>query len=162
SDLRFADLVGKSVRLPLTDRLVPIVADEHADPETGTGAVKITPAHDFSDFEVGRRHGLALINIFDPDARLTDAVPPAYRGLDRFAAREEVVADLASAGLLDRVEEHTLMVPHHDRSGVVIEPWLTDQWYCNARVLAATARAAVEEGRTGFGAPQCEYAVLGL
>jgi valyl-tRNA synthetase len=150
NDPRFADLVGKSVRLPLTDRLVPIVADEHADPETGTGAVKITPAHDFADFEVGRRHGLALINIFDRDARLTDAAPAAYRGLDRFAAREKVVADLASAGLLDRVEEHTLMVPHHDRSGVVIEPWLTDQWYCDARVLAAPALAAVEDGRTRF------------
>ena len=150
NDPRFADLVGKSVRLPLTDRLVPIVADEHADPETGTGAVKITPAHDFADFEVGRRHGLALINIFDQDARLTDAVPAAYRGLDRFTAREKVVADLAAAGLLDRVEEHTLMVPHHDRSGVVIEPWLTDQWYCDARVLAAPALAAVENGRTRF------------
>ena len=150
NDPRFADLVGKSVRLPLTDRLMPIVADEYADPETGSGAVKITPAHDFADFEVGRRHGLALINIFDRDARLTDAVPAAYRGLDRFAAREKVVADLASAGLLDRVEEHTLMVPHHDRSGVVIEPWLTDQWYCDARVLAAPALAAVEDGRTRF------------
>jgi valyl-tRNA synthetase len=150
NDLRFADLVGKSVRLPLTNRLVPIVADEHADPETGTGAVKITPAHDFADFEVGRRHGLALINIFDRDARLTDAVPAAYRGLGRFAAREKVVADLVSAGLLDRVEEHKLMVPHHDRSGVVIEPWLTDQWYCDARVLAAPALAAVEDDRTRF------------
>jgi valyl-tRNA synthetase len=149
-DPRFADLVGKSVRLPLTDRLVPIVADEHADPETGTGAVKITPAHDFADFEVGRRHGFALINIFDRDARLTDAVPAAYRGLDRFAAREKVVADLASVGLLDRVEEHTLMIPHHDRSGVVIEPWLTDQWYCDALVLAAPALGAVEDGRTRF------------
>src|SRR5207245_4783135 len=89
-DRRFADLVGKAVRLPLTDRLIPILADEHADPETGSGAVKITPAHDFADFEVGRRHGLTLINIFDQDARLTDAVPPAYRGLDRFAAREKV------------------------------------------------------------------------
>src|SRR6202030_3749412 len=150
NDPRFADLVGKWVHLPLTDRLVPIVADEHADPETGTGAVKITPAHDFADFEVGRRHGLALINIFDRDARLTDAVPAAYRGLDRFAAREKVVSDLASAGVLDRVEEHTLMVPHHDRSGVVIEPWLTDQWYCDAGVLAAPALAAVEDGRTRF------------
>ena len=150
NDPRFADLVGKSVHLPLTDRLVPIVPDEHADPETGTGAVKITPAHDFADFEVGRRHGLALINIFDRDARLTDAVPAAYRGLDRFAAREKVVTDLASAGLLDRVEEHTLMVPHHDRSGVVIEPWLTDQWYSDARALAAPALAAVEDGRTRF------------
>jgi valyl-tRNA synthetase len=149
-DLRFADLVGKSVRLPLTDRLIPIVADEHADPQTGSGAVKITPAHDFDDFEVGRRHGLALINIFDQDARLTDAVPADYRGLDRFAAREKVVADLAAAGLLEKIEDHTLMVPHHDRSGVVIEPWLTDQWYCDAQVLAAPALGAVEDGRTRF------------
>ena len=149
-DPRFAELVGKSVRLPLTDRLIPIVADEYADPETGSGAVKITPAHDFNDFEVGRRHGLALINIFDQDARLTDAAPAPYRGLDRFAAREKVVADLATAGLLEKIEDHTLMVPHHDRSGVVIEPWLTDQWYCDARVLAAPALAAVEDGRTQF------------
>src|SRR5207253_2142013 len=117
NDPRFADLVGKSVRLPLADRLIPIIADEHADPETGTGAVKVTPAHDFADFEVGRRHGLALLNIFDQDARLNDAVPVPYRGLDRFAAREKVVADLAVAGLLDKVEDHTLMVPHHDLTG---------------------------------------------
>jgi valyl-tRNA synthetase len=149
-DPRFADLIGKFVCLPLTDRVVPIVADEHADPETGSGAVKITPAHDFADFEVGRRHGLPLINIFDEDARLTDAAPPAYRGLDRFEARKKVVADLAAAGLLEKVEDHTLMVPHHDRSGVVIEPWLTDQWYCDARVLADPALAAVEQGRTHF------------
>jgi valyl-tRNA synthetase len=150
NDPRFADLVGRSVLLPLADRLIPIVADEHADPETGSGAVKITPAHDFADFEVGRRHGLALLNIFDEDARLNDAAPAPYRGLDRFAAREKIVADLAGAGLLDKVEEHTLMVPHHDRSGVVIEPWLTDQWYCDARTLAAPALAAVESGRTRF------------
>lgn len=150
SDSRFADLVGKSVRLPLADRLIPIVADEHADPETGSGAVKITPAHDFADFEVGRRHGLPLLNIFDQDARVNDAAPAPYRGLDRFEARAKVVADLAAAGLLDKVEDHTLMVPYHDRSGVVIEPWLTDQWYCDARVLAAPALAAVEDGRTRF------------
>jgi valyl-tRNA synthetase len=149
-DPRYADLVGKSMRLPLVGRLIPIVADEYADPETGSGAVKITPAHDFNDFEVGRRHGLALLNIFDADARLNDAVPEAYRGLDRFAAREKVVADLAAAGLLDRVEDHTLMVPRHDRSGIVIEPWLTDQWFCDARALAAPAIAAVEDGRTHF------------
>ena len=149
-DARFAGLVGKHVRLPLVDRLIPIVADEYADPETGSGAVKITPAHDFNDFEVGRRHGLALLNIFDADARLNDAVPEAYRGLDRFAARKKVVAELEAAGLLDRVEDHVLMVPHHDRSGVVIEPWLTDQWFCDARVLAAPAIAAVEDGRTRF------------
>jgi valyl-tRNA synthetase len=149
-DPRFADLVGKSVRLPLADRIIPIVADEYADPKTGSGAVKITPAHDFNDFEVGRRHGLATLNIFDRDAKLTDAVPPQYRGLERFAARERVLADLAAAGLIEKIEDHTLMVPHHDRSGVVVEPWLTDQWYCDARVLAGPALRAVEEGRTRF------------
>ncbi len=149
-DARFADLVGKSVRLPLVGRLIPIVADEYADPETGSGAVKITPAHDFNDFEVGRRHALEMINIFDADARLNDAVPEAYRGLDRFAARDKVVADLDAAGLLEKIEDHTLMVPHHDRSGVVIEPWLTDQWFCDAKVLAQPAIAAVEDGRTRF------------
>jgi valyl-tRNA synthetase len=149
-DARFADLVGKSVRLPLAGRLIPIIADEYADPETGSGAVKITPAHDFNDFEVGRRHGLAQLNIFDADAHLNDAVPEAYRGLDRFAAREKVVADLDAAGLLEKIEEHTLMVPHHDRSGAVIEPWLTDQWFCDAKVLAGPAIAAVEDGRTRF------------
>jgi len=149
-DVRYTSLVGKFVRLPLVDRLIPIVADEYADPETGSGAVKITPAHDFNDFEVGRRHGLALFNIFDRDARLNDSVPAAYRGLGRFDARRKIVADLEAAGLLDKVEDHSLMVPHHDRSGVVIEPWLTDQWYCDARVLAAPALAVVEDGRTRF------------
>ena len=149
-DRRFADLVGKRAILPLVGRLIPIVADEYADPDKGSGAVKITPAHDFNDFEVGRRHGLPMINIFDRDARLTDAVPEAYRGLDRFEARERVVADLEAAGSLEKVEDHVLMVPHHDRSGVIIEPWLTDQWYCNAGELAKAAIAAVEDGRTRF------------
>ena len=149
-DERYAELVGKSVRLPLVGRLIPIIADEYADPETGSGAVKITPAHDFNDFAVGKRHDLTMINIFDADARLNDAAPQDYRGLDRFAARQKIVADLDLAGLLDKVEEHTLMVPHHDRSGVVIEPWLTDQWFCDARVLAEPAIAAVEDGQTRF------------
>ena len=149
-DARYAGLVGKSVRLPLVGRLIPIVADEYADPEMGSGAVKITPAHDFNDFEVGRRHGLELINIFDRDAHLTDAVPEAYRGLDRVEARKRVLADLEAAALIERVDDHVLMVPHHDRSGVVIEPWLTDQWYCNAGELAKPAIAAVESGRTQF------------
>jgi valyl-tRNA synthetase len=149
-DERFADLVGKQARLPLVGRLIPIVADDYADPAMGSGAVKITPAHDFNDFDVGRRHGLAMINIFDADARLTDSVPDAYRGLDRFEARRRVVADLEAAGLIDKVEEHALTVPHHDRSGVVIEPWLTDQWYCNAKVLAQKAIEAVEAGQTRF------------
>ncbi len=149
-DARFAGLVGRQVRLPLVGRLIPIVADAYADPEKGSGAVKITPAHDFNDFEVGRRHGLAMINIFDRDARINDNAPAPYRGLDRFAARARVVADLEAAGLIEKVEDHTLMVPHHDRSGVVIEPWLTDQWYCNAAELAKPAIAAVEAGRTRF------------
>jgi valyl-tRNA synthetase len=149
-DERFANLVGKKVRLPLVGRLIPIVADEYADPEMGSGAVKITPAHDFNDFEVGRRHGLDMINIFDADARINDYAPEAYRGLDRFVARKQVLADLEAAGLIEKVDDHTLMVPHHDRSGVVIEPWLTDQWYCNAKVLAEPAIAAVETGQTVF------------
>jgi len=149
-DERFKDLVGKNAVLPLAGRLIPIVADEYADPEMGSGAVKITPAHDFNDFEVGRRHKLPMINIFDRDARLTDAVPEAYRGLDRFAARERVLADLEAVGLIERIDDHVLMVPHHDRSGVVIEPWLTDQWYCNAGELAKAAIEAVEDGRTRF------------
>jgi len=149
-DARFADLVGKQVRLPLVGRLIPIVADEYADPEVGTGAVKITPGHDFNDFEVGCRHGLAQLNIFDRDARLNDTVPEGYRGLDRFEARVKVVADLAAAGLIEKIEDHTLMVPYHDRSGVIIEPWLTDQWYCNAGVLAVPALTAVEDGRIRF------------
>jgi valyl-tRNA synthetase len=149
-DARFADLVGKKVRLPLVGRLIPIVADEYADPEMGSGAVKITPAHDFNDFEVGRRHGLEMINIFDEDARLNENAPEAYRGLLRFEARKKVLADLEAAGLIEKIDDHTLMVPHHDRSGVVIEPWLTDQWYCNAGVLAKPAIEAVETGQTVF------------
>jgi valyl-tRNA synthetase len=149
-DARYADLVGKSVRLPLVGRLIPIVADEYADPEMGSGAVKITPAHDFNDFEVGRRHGLEVINIFDRDAHLNDAAPERYRALERFAARKRVLADLEAEGLIEKVEDHVLMVPHHDRSGEVIEPWLTDQWFCNAAELAKPAIAAVESGRTRF------------
>jgi valyl-tRNA synthetase len=149
-DMRYADLVGQSVRLPLVGRLIPIIADEYADPAMGSGAVKITPAHDFNDSEVGRRHGLDVINIFDRDAHLNDAVPERYRGLERFAARKQVLADLEAEGLIEKVEDHLLMVPHHDRSGVVIEPWLTDQWFCNAAALAKPAIEAVESGRTRF------------
>jgi valyl-tRNA synthetase len=149
-DPRYADLVGQRVRLPLVGRLIPIVADEYADPELGSGAVKITPAHDFNDFEVGRRHGLEALNIFDRDAHLNDAVPERYRGLERFAARKQVLADLEAAGLIEKIDDHVLMVPHHDRSGEVIEPWLTDQWFCNAAELAKPAIAAVESGRTQF------------
>jgi valyl-tRNA synthetase len=149
-DERYKALIGKRVRLPLVGRLIPIVGDEHADPETGSGAVKITPAHDFNDFEVGRRHNLAMINIFDADARLNDQVPEAYRGLSREAARKKVVADLEAAGAVEKIEPHVLTIPHGDRSGVVIEPWLTDQWYVNAAKLAEPAIAAVEKGHTVF------------
>ncbi len=155
-DDRFIDLVGKNVRLPLVGRLIPIVADEYADPEKGSGAVKITPAHDFNDFEVGRRHNLEALNIFDRDAHLNDAVPAKYRGLERFAARKQVLADLDAEGLIEKIDDHVLMVPHHDRSGEIIEPWLTDQWFCNAAELAKPAIAAVESGRTKFVPKQWE------
>ena len=149
-DERYTDLVGKHAVLPLVGRRLPIVADDFADPETGSGAVKITPAHDFNDFEVGRRHDLEMINIFDQDARTNDAVPETYAGLDRYEAREKVVADLEAQGLMHEIEEHTHTVPHGDRSGVAIEPWLTDQWYVDAATLAKPAIEAVEQGRTRF------------
>ena len=149
-DERYAALVGRTIRLPLTDREIPIVADAYVDREFGTGCVKITPAHDFNDYELGQRHGLPLINIFDKNAVLNDAVPAAYRGLDRFVARKRVVADLEAAGLVVKVDAHKLMVPRGDRSNAVIEPWLTDQWYVRIEPLAAPAIAAVESGRIRF------------
>ena len=151
-DTRYAALIkaGAKVKLPLVGREIPIVADEYSDPEKGTGAVKITPAHDFNDFEVGRRHDLEKINVLDAFGKLTDDVPAPYRGLDRFEARKRVVADLAALGLLARIEPTTHTVPHGDRSNDVIEPWLTDQWYVNAAELAKPAIAAVESGKTTF------------
>ncbi|GGB26871.1 valine--tRNA ligase [Tistrella bauzanensis] len=152
TDERYTDLIGCEVLLPLTGRRIPIVADEYSDPEKGSGAVKITPAHDFNDFEVGRRHDLAMINVLDADGRIvTDAViPAAYRGLDRFQARERIAADMEAAGLLEAIEPVTHTVPYGDRSGVVIEPWLTDQWYVDAPKLAGPAIEAVESGKTVF------------
>jgi len=149
-DDRYRDLVGKNAILPLVDRPIPIVADSYSDPEKGSGAVKITPAHDFNDFEVGNRHGLERINIFDENACLNDNAPDAYRGLDRFAARERIVADMDARGLLEKVEDHVLMVPYGDRSGTVVEPWLTDQWFVDAATLAKPAIEAVEKGETRF------------
>ena len=149
SDERYRHLIGRQVRLPLADRLIPIIGDEHADPEKGTGAVKITPAHDFNDFQVGKRNGLPAINVFTPDAKLNEAAPEAYRGLDRFVARKRIVADLEAMGLLVSVEAHKLMLPYDERSKtVVIEPYLTDQWYVDAATLAKPAIAAVEKGDT--------------
>ncbi|MCY4431613.1 MAG: valine--tRNA ligase, partial [Rhodospirillales bacterium] len=149
-DPRTADFVGRDVRLPLTDRVIPVVADAYVDPEKGTGAVKITPAHDFNDFEVGRRHGQPPINILNADGTLNANVPAVYRDLDRFEARKRVVADLDAAGLLEREEEIVHTVPFGDRSQTVIEPWLTDQWFVDAKTLAGPAIRAVEEGRTRF------------
>ena len=149
-DERYQDLIGKFVMLPLVGRRIPIVGDSYADPETGSGAVKITPAHDFNDFEVGKRAGVAAINILDRDARINENAPEAYRGLDRYEARKRIVADLEALGLVEIIEPHTHKVPHGDRSGVAIEPWLTDQWYVDAHTLAQPAIQAVEEGRTAF------------
>jgi valyl-tRNA synthetase len=149
-DERYKDLVGKFVILPLVGRRIPIVADEYADPEKGAGAVKITPAHDFNDFEVGRRHGLPMVSILDEDARISDEAPERFSGLDRFEARERVLAEIESLGLLEKVEDNAMTVPYGDRSGVVIEPRLTDQWYVNAAELAKPAVHAVERGATVF------------
>jgi valyl-tRNA synthetase len=151
-DERYAALVkaGAKVRLPLVGRDIPIVADAYSDPEKGSGAVKITPAHDLNDFEVGKRHKLELVNIFDAKAQLNDAVPQKYRGLDRFAARKLVIADMEAAGLLERIEPTTHAVPHAQRGNALIEYWLTDQWYVNAAELAKQAIAKVEDGSTKF------------
>jgi valyl-tRNA synthetase len=150
SDERYRHLVGKEVQLPLADRSIPIVADEYVDPEFGTGCVKITPAHDFNDYEVGLRHNLPMIGVLDENAHVNANAPPRYRGLDRFKARERVLADLEAAGLLERVEDRVSMIPRGDRSGVVVEPMLTDQWYVRMEPLAAPAIEAVEAGRIKF------------
>jgi valyl-tRNA synthetase len=161
---RLKHLIGRTAILPLVGRRIPIVGDGYADPEKGTGAVKITPAHDFNDFEVGKRHGLPVINVLDVEGQLDldgnsaflEDVPPSpeldetltLHGADRFIARKKIVERLEAAGFLTHIEPHTHMVPHGDRSGVVIEPFLTDQWYVNAKALAVEALAAVKDGRT--------------
>ncbi|WP_119165679.1 valine--tRNA ligase [Algihabitans albus] len=155
-DERYRHLIGKSVLLPLVGRRIPIVADDYADPEAGSGAVKMTPAHDFNDFEVGKRHGLEMINIFDRDARINENAPEAYRGLDRYAARAKIVADLEALGLVETIEDHLHNVPHGDRSGVAVEPWMTDQWFCDAKTLAQPCIEAVEQGKTVFVPKQWE------
>jgi valyl-tRNA synthetase len=183
-DERYKHLVGKTIRLPITGREIRIVADDYVEPEFGTGCVKITPAHDFNDYEVGKRHNLPLINIFTRDATIvsdtdwpmtheglryariqsrdvidlaTDiGIPKEYWGLDRFEARKQVIAEIESLGLLEKIDLHTLKVPRGDRSGVVIEPWLTDQWYVDAKTLAKPAIEAVEDGRIRFVPQQYE------
>ncbi|PLW66984.1 valine--tRNA ligase [Pseudohalioglobus lutimaris] len=155
-DERYAHLIGRSVELPLTGRQIPVIADDYVDREFGTGCVKITPAHDFNDYEMGKRHGLPLINILDDDAAIGGEAPAHYVGMDRYEARKQIVADLDALGLLDKIDEHTLKVPRGDRSGVVIEPYLTDQWYVDARELAKPAIAAVENGDIQFVPKQWE------
>ncbi len=149
-DERYRHLVGKRLRLPLAGRSIPIIADTYVDAAFGSGCVKITPAHDFNDYEIGCRHGLEQINIFTPRAALNENVPQRLRGLDRFEARQRVLAELEAAGLLERTEKHKMMVPRGDRSGAILEPYLTDQWYVRIAPLAEPAIAAVESGRTRF------------
>lgn len=172
-DERYQHLIGKTLRLPIVNREIPIIADEYVDPKFGTGCVKITPAHDFNDYEVGKRHHLTLINVLDANGAIlktaqafnidgsvkTDidtVLPEVYAGLDRFDAREAIVADFEQQGLLEKIEDHALKVPRGDRSGVVIEPWLTDQWYVKASELAKPAIEAVEDGRIQFVPKQYE------
>jgi len=172
-DERYKALIGSFVELPLLGRRIPIIADDYCDPEFGTGCVKITPAHDFNDYEVGKRHNLPLINIFDKNAAvLTTAqvfnldgsvneqieanIPAQFAGLDRFEARKQIVAAFEAAGLLEKIEDHALKVPKGDRSGTVIEPWLTDQWYVSTKPLAEKAIAVVESGEIQFVPKQYE------
>ncbi|MBT4219912.1 MAG: valine--tRNA ligase, partial [Rhodospirillaceae bacterium] len=149
-DERYADLIGKFCVLPIVGRKIPIVSDEYADPEKGSGAVKITPAHDFNDFEVGRRNDLEVVNVLDLNAAINENAPEHLRGLDRFEARDAILKEIEGLGLLDKIEENPMTVPYGDRSGVVIEPWLTDQWFVDAATLAGPAIEAVEQGKTKF------------
>jgi valyl-tRNA synthetase len=149
-DERHAHLVGKMIALPLTDRQIPIIADDYVDKDFGTGCVKITPAHDFNDYEMGKRHDLPMMNILTDDASLNDKVPSKYIGLDRFVARKQIVVDMDALGLLDKIEPHALKVPTGDRTGEVLEPYLTKQWFVKADVLAKPAIEAVESGKVRF------------
>lgn len=149
-DERYKDLIGKNVIIPICNRAIPVVADEHADPTKGTGAVKITPAHDFNDYEVGKRHNLPMINILDSTAHLNENTPKEYQGLTTADARVKVLEDVKALGLYVKEEPNPMTIPYGDRSGVVIEPWLTDQWFVDAPKLAVEAIKVVEDGRMEF------------
>jgi len=155
-DPRYKHLIGKKAVLPIVDRPIPIVADDYADPEKGSGAVKITPAHDFNDFEVGKRNNLKLINVLDQNAHMNENVPEHLRGLDRYECRDAVVKEIEGLWFLEKIEENPMTVPYGDRSGVVIEPWLMDQWFVDAQRLAGPAITAVEQGQTEFVPKQWE------
>jgi len=149
-DPRYQDFIGKKIKLPLTEREILIIADTSVDPDFGTGCVKITPAHDFNDYEMGKRHHLPLINIFTPSADCNENVPKNYRGLGRFAARKQVIVDLKALGLLEKIEDYTLNLPRGDRSGVILEPMLTDQWFVRMEDMAKAAIEAAEQGQLSF------------
>ena len=149
-DERYKDLVGQEIVLPIVGRRIPIIADDYVDPEFGTGCVKITPAHDFNDYDIGKRHDLPMYNILTDDAALNDEVPESYRGLDRFVARDKIVAEFESLDLLEKIEDYTVKIPRGDRSHAVVEPYLTDQWYVKIEPLAKPAIEAVETGRIKF------------
>lgn len=149
-DERYQHLIGQHVSLPLTDRTIPIIADTYVDPLFGTGCVKITPAHDFNDYAVGTRHGLTPINIFTPSAHINENAPAAYQGMERFKAREKILHDLESANLIEKIDKHKLKVPRGEKTGVVIEPYLTQQWFMKMKPLAAPAIQAVENGDIKF------------
>ncbi|MGC1457878.1 MAG: valine--tRNA ligase [Steroidobacteraceae bacterium] len=149
-DERYRHLIGRNVCLPLTERLIPIIADDYVDAAFGSGCVKITPAHDFNDYEIGKRHNLAQINIFTPQAQINDSAPTRFVGLDRYEARQRIVAELTAAGLVARIDKHRHIVPRGEKSGAVLEPYLTDQWYVKVEPLAEQAVAAVRDGRTRF------------
>jgi valyl-tRNA synthetase len=149
-DERYKKWIGKQVQLPLTERTIPIIADEYVDKAFGTGCVKITPAHDFNDYAVGQRHNLTPINIFTPEAYINNNAPKAYQGLERFAAREQILKDLDVLGLIEKIEKHIAKIPRGDRSGAVIEPYLTEQWFLNMKPLAEPAIKAVENGEIQF------------
>mgnify|MGYP001400557979 FL=1 len=155
-DERYRDLVGETIDLPLAGRSIPIIADDYVDPEFGSGCVKITPAHDFNDYTMGQRHDLPMINVLTAEAKINDEAPERFRGLDRFDARAQIITELEAAGLLEKIEPHTLKVPRGDRSGAVIEPWLTPQWYVDAKKLAEPAIKAVETGAIEFVPKQWE------
>jgi valyl-tRNA synthetase len=149
-DERYAALVGQDIILPIVGRRIPIIADDYVDPEFGTGCVKITPAHDFNDYDIGQRHGLPMYNVLTDDAALNDEVPDSYRGLDRFVARDKIVAEFEALGLLEKIEPYVVKIPRGDRSHAVVEPYLTDQWYVKIEPLAKPAIEAVETGNIRF------------
>ncbi|HBJ88403.1 MAG TPA: valine--tRNA ligase, partial [Gammaproteobacteria bacterium] len=155
-DGRYQHLIGQTIDLPLTGRVIPIIADDYVDPEFGSGCVKITPAHDFNDYAMGERHELPKINVLTAEAKINDEAPERFRGLDRFDARQLIVEEFEALGLLEKIEPHTLKVPRGDRSGAVIEPWLTPQWYVDAKKLAEPAIVAVEDGSIQFVPKQWE------